>query len=474
MKTAGGVTAALAVLALGMTWPLGARLTSSVPGGYGDPLHAIWAMGWVMRSLSTAVVHPATLRAFWDADIFVPQPQALAFSEPFIGQSLLVLPIYWLGATPLVCYNAAFLASWVLSGLGTFLLVRSLTDGDSTDLSVMRAASVAGIAAAVVMSFNPFRLGSAVNRLDVQSIEWLPFALLAIHRYLVSDARRALLLAALAVVGLNLCSIDRMIYGVAAVVAFTVVEIVRSRRWQLRVWLELWAAAAAVVLVTLVSTLPYLEVQRRFRDVPPTDGLAVLLAMVIALVVGLTAKAIALRWPRHGVTAIAFVLAAYLGALKSAGFPIDRPVASETLAPPPQTLGVSDRAPRIYREVRTLSSDAVLLELPLGDPAYDLRYLFFAATHSRRLINGYGRVIPASYRALQQVLVNPALDPEQTRKAIGLATHIILHRGAWPEAVGTAVARQLTGLGATVLAQEDDAVLFQMQPSERVTERQVP
>jgi len=32
MKAACGVTAALAVLTLGMTWPLGARLTSSVPG----------------------------------------------------------------------------------------------------------------------------------------------------------------------------------------------------------------------------------------------------------------------------------------------------------------------------------------------------------------------------------------------------------------------------------------------------------
>jgi hypothetical protein len=177
MKAASGVTAVLAVLTLGMTWPLGAQLTSSVPGGYGDPLHAIWAMEWVMRCLSTAVAHPATLGGFWNAGIFVPEPRALAFSDPLVGQSLLVLPIRWLGGTPLVCYNAAFLASWVLSGLGMFLLVRSLAGRDSSDSSVMRAATIAGLTAGLLIAFNPLRLGSAVSRLDVQSIQWLPFAL---------------------------------------------------------------------------------------------------------------------------------------------------------------------------------------------------------------------------------------------------------------------------------------------------------
>ena len=113
----------------------------------------------------------------------------------------------------------------------------------------------------------------------------------------------------------------------------------------------------------------------------------------------------------------------------------------------------------------------MLLELPLGDPVYDLRYLFFAARHGRRLINGYGHVIPPGYRALQQVLVNPVLDPDETRKAVAIATHVIVHRAAWSEAVGSAVARQLTAMGGTILAQDGDAVLFQMQPSRHVTWR---
>jgi hypothetical protein len=474
MMAACGVTAVLAVLTLAMTWPLGAHLASSVPGGYGEPLQAIWAMSWVMRSLTTALAHPATLTGFWNAGIFVPEPHALAFSEPLIGESLLVLPLHWLGATPLACYNTAFLASWVLSGLGMFLLVRSLARHDRADSSPSRPATIAGITAALVIAFNPFRVAGAVNRLDEQSIQWLPFALLAVHRYLETDRRRALLLAALAAIALNLSSIDRLLYGSGLIVVFALVQIVRLQRWQARVWFELWAAGAGVLVVTLICALPYLEMQRLFGAAPRPVGLKVLAAAVLAIGVGLAAGKIASRWPRHGSIAIAVALCAYLGAMRAAPFPLDQPHVSGTLAAPPPTLALNRPSPPIYRELRALSSDALVVELPLGDPAYDLRYLFFAATHARRLMNGYGRVIPPSYRALQQVLLNPVLDPEQTRKAIAPATHVLVHRGAWPEAVGTEVAKQLAAMGGTVVARDGDDVLFQMQPPERVTAWQTP
>ena len=36
-----------------------------------------------MRSLTTALAHPATLAGFWNANSFFPEPQSLAFSEPY-------------------------------------------------------------------------------------------------------------------------------------------------------------------------------------------------------------------------------------------------------------------------------------------------------------------------------------------------------------------------------------------------------
>ena len=126
MKAAWGAGATLVVLTLGMTWPLGARLTTGLPTNAFDPLLACWAMGWVSRTLTAALGHPAVLAGFWNANIYFPEPQALAFSDHFIGQSLMVLPVYWLTGNLIVCHNVAWLATFVLSGVGMFLLVRSL------------------------------------------------------------------------------------------------------------------------------------------------------------------------------------------------------------------------------------------------------------------------------------------------------------------------------------------------------------
>ena len=305
-------------------------------------------------------------------------------------------------------------------------------------------------------------------------MHWLPFALYGVHRYLATDSRRALFFAAIAAIALNLSSIDRMAYSSAAIVLFTLIEIVRLKRWQGRVWLELWAGAAGTLVVTMLCTLPYLEMQRHLGGLARSVGLEMLIAMLLALGAGLVSGALVSRWPRAGAVASAVALVVYFGSMRAAAFPLDQPLASETLAAPPATLAVSAEPSPIYRSVRALSSDAILLELPLGDPAYDLRYLFFAATHGRRLINGYAHVVPPGYRALQQVLVNPVLDPDETRKIVAVATHVVVHRAAWSASVGTAVARQLTAMGGTVLAQDGDAVLFQMQPTERVTWRRRP
>jgi hypothetical protein len=70
--------------------------------------------------------------------------------------------------------------------------------------------------------------------------------------------------ASAAIVALNLSSIYYMAYCAPFVVLFALVE---GFRWERlgrgRVWLELWAAAAFVLVVTAPFLLPYVDVQRR-------------------------------------------------------------------------------------------------------------------------------------------------------------------------------------------------------------------
>ncbi|MGH9173969.1 MAG: hypothetical protein ACRD1H_06410, partial [Vicinamibacterales bacterium] len=204
-------------------------------------------------TFTAAFGDPAALGVLWNANIFFPEAQTLAFSEHFIGQTVMVWPVYWLTGNPLLAYNVALLASFVLTGLGTFLLARALT-----------GSAAGAFAAAVIAAFNEYRLVYELGHLHVLSIHWFPFALFALHRYFETDARRYLTYAAAALIALNLSSIYYMAYCAPFVLIFAIAEMVHWQRWRTpRVWLELWAAAAFVLLATAPFLLPYLEVQRR-------------------------------------------------------------------------------------------------------------------------------------------------------------------------------------------------------------------
>ncbi len=243
----------IAALTLIATWPLALRLTDSLPGDYGDPVFVSWAIGWVSGTLTDALAQPSALGRLWDANIFFPERQTLAFSEHFIGQALIALPFYWASGNLLLAYNVAFLSSFLLTGLGTFLLTRALI------------ASVAGsLVAAVIATFNEYRLVWELSHLHVLSIYWLPFALLGLHRYFETDARRYLVGAGAALVALTLSSIYYVAYSAPLIAIFIAFELSARGRWRnARVWLELWATAAVVVVATLPVVLPYLEVYQR-------------------------------------------------------------------------------------------------------------------------------------------------------------------------------------------------------------------
>lgn len=563
MKLAGAVAAALVALTFAMTWPLAAVWSSSVPGDYGDPLLAAWAMGWVSRMFASAFADPTALAGFWNANIFYPEAQTLACSEHFIGQSLLAGPVYAMTGNLILAYNTVFLATFVLSGLGTFLLTRALVDSAGAASGSPVPAVLAGIAAGVVMAFNQYRLAYEVAHLHVLSIHWLPFALLGLHCYVATDSRWALGGGVLALVGLNLSSIYYMAYCAPFVVAFVVLEAVRLGRWRtVRLWFELWAAAAVVAVIMLPFVLPYIEVQRRlgvvrqpaelvaysatldhYRLALPglivpfvlavmalaarpawrrsvlTYGLITLLAtsvwlslgpvvqfagqhlewpslypllhgsvpgytalkaparfamlfvFFLALLAGIGASRLAVWSPRLARPVLAVLLSAYLWQTRPAALPLDRPLPSPDLAAAPAYLTPSARLPSIYRDVKALGSDAVLIELPFGDPWYELRYMFFAATHGKRLVNGYSGVFPPSYLARQRVLAKPWLDPRPAATALAGATHVIVHRGAWRDDTGTKLAIWLEQLGAHIVSTAGDALLLELRSSERLADR---
>ena len=57
----------------------------------GDPLMVTWVLAWVAHQLPSAPAH------IFDANIFYPERNTLAYSETLLVPGLLAAPLHWLG-----------------------------------------------------------------------------------------------------------------------------------------------------------------------------------------------------------------------------------------------------------------------------------------------------------------------------------------------------------------------------------------
>ncbi len=163
--------AALAALTCAYTWPLIAHAGSAVPHDRGDPLLVTWILWWTTHAV------PLTA-AWWNAPAFYPSTGVLAFSENLLGLAPITAPIIALTKSPLLGYNAAFLLSYVFSGLGAYLLAFVLTRRHD-----------AAFVAAIVFAFAPYRL-SHTQHLQLLSSYWMPVAIAALHLYVAEPKWR--------------------------------------------------------------------------------------------------------------------------------------------------------------------------------------------------------------------------------------------------------------------------------------------
>ena len=142
-----------------------------------DSLLTSWMLAWGAHALRT---NPLDV---YQANVFHPLPWTLAFSENLLAGALLVLPADVAWGNPTLDHNLLLIASFVLTGTGTALLVRELGGG-------WPAAWLAG----ALVAFTPYR-ALTIGHVHVLSIHWMPFALLAVHRCL-RRGRGALAVAA--------------------------------------------------------------------------------------------------------------------------------------------------------------------------------------------------------------------------------------------------------------------------------------
>jgi hypothetical protein len=245
-------TVAYTALTIALTWPVTIHLTDHVPSDLGDPLLNAWILAWDASHLLRAIGgNVSALAGYWHANIFFPHPYALAYSEHLTGQAVQILPVYALTGNPLLCYNLLFLSTFVLSGVGMFLLCRELTANRTV-------AFVGGLAYA----FAPYRFG-ALSHLQVLSSAWMPFVLYGLRRFFATRRPAPLAGAVASWIAQNLSCGYYLVFFSPIVVIYIVWELTVRRLWRSAATIRRLAmAVATVVLATAPFVVPYLRLRQ--------------------------------------------------------------------------------------------------------------------------------------------------------------------------------------------------------------------
>jgi hypothetical protein len=237
------IVVALLLAAL-LTWPLVARLGSAGRIDSGDGRHGVWNVAWVAHALTS---DPTSL---FNANIFHPHRQTLAYSEANMVAGLVATPVYLLTGNPIASYNAVVLLAFAAAALSAFLLVRVL--GGSR-----LGAAIAGLA----YGFSPYMFAHLAH-IQLLMTFGPALSLAAMHHFTKAPSLRrgAQLGAALALTGLA-CAY----YGIFAALATgigLVWNLATDRRLRdAQFWMGITAAVTVVVLVVGPFFVPYLSVR---------------------------------------------------------------------------------------------------------------------------------------------------------------------------------------------------------------------
>lgn len=237
------------LLAIGLsivhTWPLATNPAALSSNDNADAQLNEWILAWVAHALPRDPLH------LFQANIFYPANDSLAFSEPLIVPALMGAPLAWLGGSPVLVFNLVMFAGFALTALATYRLILEWTGS-------RLAAALAGS----TFAFNTHTL-TRLAHVQALHVYGLPLALLAVDR-LVSfgRARDAGLLAASLIV-LAYTSGYLMVFGAVMV---AVALLVRAPEWLPR-WRQVGSRLAIAGVISAAAIAPLsLPYQRAARE----------------------------------------------------------------------------------------------------------------------------------------------------------------------------------------------------------------
>ena len=156
------------LLAVVHTWPLATAPGRLSRNDTGDTVHHEWILAWDAHQLAHDPRH------LFDANIFYPERDTLAYSDHLLVQAIMAAPLLWSGASPVLAYNLLMIAGLALTGWTTSLVVGQWTGN-----------RLAGILSGSLMAFNAMTL-TRFAEIQHQHLEFFPLTLWALDRLLAT------------------------------------------------------------------------------------------------------------------------------------------------------------------------------------------------------------------------------------------------------------------------------------------------
>jgi hypothetical protein len=233
------------VVAVALTFPDLSRFRTFVPGDSGDGLLNLW----IIRSVQTGIPHG--WNALWNAPIFSPAPNTLAYSDTMLPVAIVHWPLRLI-LGDVAAFNLISLGAWVLSSWCTYRLARRFV-----------AHWGAAFVAAFAYTYAAVRL---VHQLHFQLViggALVPLVLLLLLRLLdAPTSRRGIELGvAFAALTLSASYFGAMMAIVVAIVSGGWLLTLR-RGERRRSVVSLAAAAGVVAVLVLPIGVQYLRLQQ--------------------------------------------------------------------------------------------------------------------------------------------------------------------------------------------------------------------
>ena len=249
------VPAALCLLlAIVHTWPLITDPGTLSRNDNADAQLNEWIMAWVAHQLPRSPAH------LFDANIFYPERDTLAYSEPLIVPALMGAPLRWLGASPVLVFNIILILGFALTAWATYALVFEWT-GDRS----------ASLLSGSVFAFNTHLLTRLAHMQGIHA--WgLPLTLLSADRLVVHGRWRDAVWLGVWMTAMAYTSGYLVVFGAIMIAVVVITRVADWRQKAVRVGAGLGLATVIAGVAILPVYLPYRRLARTMGMLRPLEG----------------------------------------------------------------------------------------------------------------------------------------------------------------------------------------------------------